>query len=347
MRAAVLKPSLRARLRHPGWWSAAAALPMVPAVLVLLGPGPQRLKALLEFSYLALVWVPGVFLCPIPWQWTGDDRPFAGWGRGLLQCLVLGVGLGALVLPLGLLLGRYGDSRGSAFLLGMAVGISLPFLLFLVPAGWVLARAERLAQEAREAQARAREAAWMGQRGAFSPKLLFSNLNHLADRAAADARGTEQGLVDLAALYRRWLVEAELPLVPLATERSLADQYLELERRRWGGRLKVRWHLDPDQDAFLVPPLLLLPLLEWAVAGEPANDLELELREESLPAGLALRLRARAGRPPESALLLQVQRRLAAGLGTEASASLVPLKEGWEVRLRLPRLTESRQDGEP
>jgi hypothetical protein len=236
-------------------------------------------------------------------------------------------------------------SAREAFRLGEILGFSMPFVLFLGPAGWVVARAERLAGETLEAQARARETQWMSHRGAFSPRLLFSNLSHLATLAGKDSRSAEQGLVDLAALYRRWLMEAELPLVPLATDRSLTEQYLALERQRWGDRLRLRWHLDPDQDCFQVPPLFLQPLLECALAADALDLLEVDLHEGLLAPGLLeLRLRVQGPvAPPADGLLQSLRQRLQSTLGRDADASLIPSSGGWEASLRLPTLKGQAQ----
>jgi len=341
VRLPALQLAVKARLRHPGWWSAAIALAMFPSLFALLSPAPQAsARVLLAFlTFIALLNL-GVFLCPAPWQWTGDDRPLAGWWRGLLQVLVFALLLGASFAPIGFLAGK--QPARHAFRMGAAVGLAIPILLLLGPAGWIIARAERLAQEAREAQARARETQWMGQRGAFSPRLLFSNLNHLATVAGEDTRSAEQGLVDLAALYRRWLIEAELPLVALATDRSLTEQYLQLERSRWGDLLSLRWQIATDLDTFQVPPLFLQPLLEGTLDAKPDDPLVVELHEARLPQGiLEVRMRVQGAVPcPGEGLLQPLRRRLQSLLGAQAEARSAEAPGGWEVTLHLPPMKQ-------
>lgn len=343
MRLATLHSSVKARLRHPGWWSAGIAVAMFPCLFSLLIPGPHSYRFFLALAWVLPVLNLGLFLCPAPWQWTADDRPLATWWRGLLQLLLFAFLMGALLSPLGWLAGK--AKAREAFSLGEISGLSVPFLLLLGPAGWIAARAERLAQETREAQARARETQWMSHRGAFSPRLLFSNLNHLATLAGDNTRSAEQGLVDLAALYRRWLVEAELPLVPLSTDRSLTEQYLALERARWGDRFKLRWHLAPDLDRFQVPPLFLQPLLEMILEPEPAGILEVDLHECLLPRGLfELRLGVRGlAIFPDEPLLQHLRLRLQSTLGREAEVGLASYAGGWAVSLRLPTLKNDTQ----
>jgi len=338
MRLATLQSSLQTRLRHPGWWSAAIALATVPWIFSFLIPGPLSGRFFLGLAWFIPVAVLGLFLCPAPWQWTADERSLAGWWRGIFQALILALLLGISMAPVAWLGGK--ASVREAFRMGEILGFSLPFLLLLGPAGWVVARAERLARETQEAQARARETQWMSHRGTFSPRLLFSNLNHLATLAGRDSHSAEQGLVDLAALYRRWLLEAELPLVPLSTDRSLTEQYLALERQRWGDRFKLRWHLDPDLDRFQVPPLFLQPLLERILDPEGAGPLEVDLHESLLPRGiLGLRIRVQGpAAPPGPEMIQHLRQRLQSTLGREAEASLSSQPGGWEAFLHLPSL---------
>jgi hypothetical protein len=334
---------VKSRLQHPGWWSAAIALAMFPCLFSSLLPSPHTRPFFLGLAWAIPVLNVGLFLCPTPWQWTGDDRPLAGWWRGLLQLAAFALFMGVLMAPLGWLTGK--ESPRDAFRRGEIFGLSVPFLIMLGPAGWIIARAEHLAQETREAQLRARETQWMSHRGAFSPRLLFSNLSHLATVAAETPHSAEQGLVDLATLYRRWLVEAELPLVPLSTDRSLTEQYLALERSRWGDRFKLRWHLDSELDHFQVPPLFLQPLLEMILEPDPTERLEVDLHEGLSPQGrLELRVRVQgAASLPDEPLLQSLRQRLQATLGREAEVSVATLATAWEASLNLPAMkTEAR-----
>jgi two-component system sensor histidine kinase AlgZ len=54
-------------------------------------------------------------------------------------------------------------------------------------------------------------------------------------------------------------------LISLKEELALARAYLDIERMRLGSRLEVRWHLAPSTDDYLLPQLILQPLIENAV----------------------------------------------------------------------------------
>ena len=344
MRIPEIQTALLVRFRHPGYWAAALGLLLMPLSALLVMPStPSRMGAVAKCLAIVVLWAPGLVLCPAPWQWTGDDRALAGWFRGLLQALLFSVLLAALmVAPYHLLLHFAGDLKqgGVSYLTGMWTGLSFSVFILLGPVGAGVARMEKLAQEARAAKARAREAQWMSHRGAFSPRLLFSNLDHLADLAPADSRGTEQGLVDLAALYRQWLVEAEKPLVPMAAERALCEQYLALERRRWGENLKARWHIDPELDGRLVPSLLLLPLLECIMApGSEGGPLKLDFRTRSASTGVLLLVGVQGNTPPPAEEILRgMKQRIRTVTDRDGEALLEVVEGGWEVVINIPEL---------
>jgi hypothetical protein len=338
MRASRIRASLAIRWRHPGYWATGLALQLLPLFMALALPRePRKWRILGSLALCLAALVPALMGAPSPWQWSGDDRPRAGWPRGLVQCLAYTCAWGLILAAL-LLLMRFPGSQGAAFYWGNAVGIAITSLVVLPPVGFAIMRMEELQRDSQEAQSRAREVRWMSHRGSFSPSLLFSNLKHLADLADRDTRATEQGLVDLAELYRRGLIEAEHPLISLASERELAEQYLALERGRWGDGLVVRWHLEPELEHRLLPPMLLLPLLEALLGpGPEGGALVLEVFAQADPEFLNLRFQRREGGAAPSASVLGAMLQRMRGLSGEGGAAeLSDRPEGWELLLRIP-----------
>jgi LytS/YehU family sensor histidine kinase len=72
-------------------------------------------------------------------------------------------------------------------------------------------------------------------------------------------------LARLSELLRTTLEEGDDPEVPLDRELELLRNYLDIERIRFGDRLKVEVTADPTARTALVPPLILQPLVENAV----------------------------------------------------------------------------------
>jgi two-component system sensor histidine kinase AlgZ len=96
------------------------------------------------------------------------------------------------------------------------------------------------------------------------PHFLFNTLNSAIALVRAEPARAEALLEDLSDLFRQALKDSGEP-VRLAEEISLAQRYLDIEKVRFGDRLRVQWALDPAADDAKLPPLLLQPLVENAV----------------------------------------------------------------------------------
>jgi hypothetical protein len=333
----------RARLRKPAYWIFVLALPIffVPSLFFFVRQ--ITVRAVLQALAFQAIWSLGVFTAALPWQWIAAPRKWLAALRGFVQACLLTLLLAALA---SLALVALSAKGGSLLARGLDLGGGLVVLfgMLFLPIGLVGARVERMDSLARAARLKAREAQWMSHRGAFSPHLLFRNLHRLADRAPGEARDAEKGLLELAALYRQWLIEAEKPLIPFAAERDITEHYLALEQKLWGERLRIRWILDPTLDAWPVPPLLFLTLLDPVLAeGPEKGPLELEFRAIQKGDDLALRLALRgAAPPPGEALEAQLRQRIRTVLdGGDVSQSAT--EGGWEAWLRVP----SWKAGEP
>jgi LytS/YehU family sensor histidine kinase len=112
----------------------------------------------------------------------------------------------------------------------------------------------------------ARKAKLDALRYQINPHFLFNTLNAIST-LVVEVRSTEAAamisrLSDFLRLTLSGDADAE---ITLAHEVSFAKQYLEIERVRFGDRLTVDIHTNPDTDSLLVPALILLPLVENAV----------------------------------------------------------------------------------
>ena len=66
-------------------------------------------------------------------------------------------------------------------------------------------------------------------------------------------------------MLRSTLQSPDLHWLPFSEELVVTEEYLDIERMRFGNRLTVRWKVDPAVRDLLVPLLLLQPLVENAV----------------------------------------------------------------------------------
>lgn len=96
------------------------------------------------------------------------------------------------------------------------------------------------------------------------PHFLFNSINAVLSLIRSQPKRAETALEDMADLFRV-LMSENRELVPLAQEIGLCHQYLDLEKLRLEGRLKVTWQINDMPSDAMIPPLILQPLLENAV----------------------------------------------------------------------------------
>lgn len=117
------------------------------------------------------------------------------------------------------------------------------------------AEARRLASEARLASLESR----------VQPHFLFNTLNSIAALIPQDPAGAERMTGQLASLLRSSLDTAATPLVALDQELAVVRNYLEIERVRFGDRLRYNIHTDPRLNDREVPRFSLQTLVENSV----------------------------------------------------------------------------------
>jgi len=136
-------------------------------------------------------------------------------------------------------------------------------LYFAIPAYRDL-RSER--ERARRAELLAQQARLAALRLQLNPHFLFNALNAVST-LVADGRGEEANrmLGRLADFLRVNLDRGDASEVRLEEEIDFARQYLEIERVRFGDRLRIGFSVPPEAGKTHVPPMILQPLVENAV----------------------------------------------------------------------------------
>src|SRR5262245_34844720 len=157
---------------------------------------------------------------------------------------------------------RYRDEAPTLLIVGLLV-----FLLAVAMHYLFLAL-----ESAREAQVRgvearvlAREAELRALRAQIDPHFLFNSLNSIGTLTSEDPAAARRMCLLLAGFLRRSLALGARDRIALAEERALIDDYLAIEKVRFGARLSVEETIDEEASACLVPPLILQPLIENAV----------------------------------------------------------------------------------
>ncbi|MDF1501920.1 histidine kinase [Roseisolibacter sp. H3M3-2] len=154
---------------------------------------------------------------------------------------------------------------GPVFLVFTLLG-ALQFLVVLA-----VAEARRAA---RAAAGLALEHAWMeaeltkarldALRAQLEPHFLFNTLNSVAVLAPTDPAGAQAMVRRLSELLRAVLADDAMT-VPLRRELELLEAYVDIQRVRFGDRLRVTAEVDADALECRVPTLVLQPLVENAI----------------------------------------------------------------------------------
>lgn len=100
----------------------------------------------------------------------------------------------------------------------------------------------------------------------LNPHFLFNALNGIATLIREGERTRAADTVDtLSDFLRLTLEKLDSPEIPVREELAFVEQYLRIQRLRFGGSLQATVHADPETHDALVPTLILQPLVENAV----------------------------------------------------------------------------------
>ena len=293
------------------------------------------------------------FVCLAAWYPCQVNPPGTATGR------LVGVQLGAAVFSTAawLLLGRAWSSLVARWMPGAAIAFErmVPLLaiagilLYLLAAAACyvyLAReaGHRAESRALQAQIAAREAELKALRAQMDPHFLFNALNSVSALCTTDPRGARHMCEQLAAFLRGNLELTGTERIALGRELELAHAFLQIERVRFGERLKFLSEVDAAAAKIEVPPLLLQPLVENALKHGIAHlvdggtvAIQAKRRRDTLY--VIVENPCDPDRPPAPGTELgleNVRRRLAATYGERALLAVDRRPERFRVELRIP-----------
>jgi two-component system sensor histidine kinase AlgZ len=125
--------------------------------------------------------------------------------------------------------------------------------------------AQQAERNALELEVAAREAELRALRAQIDPHFLFNTLNAVSSLISTNPTTARAMCLGLAEFLRESVRLGGLATVSLAEELRLAERYLDIERVRFGQRLKVERSVEPGAETCAVPALLLQPLVENAI----------------------------------------------------------------------------------
>lgn len=240
-----------------------------------------RVDVLNDIVVVLLFWVVWAFLTPAVLaavrRWPLDARPFY---RPLLVHAAVAAVLAAAQTTLTRIL-RWAAlyvlggvsaqealrriASGPAIIWGVFTGVFFYVVVVLVYAALRfrgLYVAEQLGAAALKAELT--ESKLDTLRSQLRPHFLFNTLNAISVFVTEDADKARQMILRLSTLLRRSLDE-EAHEVPLGQELEFVNDYLDIQRARFGEHLAVQLAIEPAAVNARVPVFLLQPLLENAI----------------------------------------------------------------------------------
>lgn len=146
----------------------------------------------------------------------------------------------------------------------------IPLLFFYIQFGFLFAyQYFKENQEKLKLEAALRQAALKSELAAIkaqlNPHFLYNVFNSINASVPSEQENTRQLIAKLSDLFRYQLRASKEDLVPLKEELDFVQKYLELEKERYGDRLKMKIDVSDKLYDELIPPMLLQPLVENSV----------------------------------------------------------------------------------
>lgn len=101
-------------------------------------------------------------------------------------------------------------------------------------------------------------------RSQIHPHFLFNTLNNIYALSLQKSDQAPDAILKLSELLDYLIYHGENEQVPLIKEIELIDQYIELEKLRYGDRLQASFEKTGDPHEVMIAPVLLLPFVENA-----------------------------------------------------------------------------------
>lgn len=99
----------------------------------------------------------------------------------------------------------------------------------------------------------------------LNPHFLFNSLNSISSLTTIDPEKAQEMIIKLSSYLRFTLDQKENKLIPFEDELENCQLYLEIEKIRFGKRLKIENIIDENSCNIKVPNMILQPLYENAV----------------------------------------------------------------------------------
>jgi LytS/YehU family sensor histidine kinase len=111
-------------------------------------------------------------------------------------------------------------------------------------------------------------------RAQLHPHFLFNTLNNIYSQTQLESPNGSKMIMGLSNILRYILYEGKNPLVLLKQELQMINEYIDLEKIRYGNKLDVHVLIPDKTNDIYIAPLLLLPFVENCFKHGTSNMLE-------------------------------------------------------------------------
>ena len=176
----------------------------------------------------------------------------------------------------------------------------------------------------------------------MNPHFLFNALNTVASLVRSNPPAAERVVENLSDVLRQTLRRSAGSIGTVQEEIDYVRAYLMLEQERWGSRLRVEWDVDEAARSRSLPPLVLQPLVENALAHGIGSRLTGGTIGITVRGGESLTIRVKDDGPgfparwKEGTGLGNLRERLRAIYGERASLDVASDADGAQVTVTVP-----------
>lgn len=121
---------------------------------------------------------------------------------------------------------------------------------------------ERLVREVYESKLRERDAEFYALQSQINPHFIYNTLESINSLALQSNQYEVSNVVVNLGRLLRYTVDKKEKYVSLRDEISFVEAYLEIQTSRLGIKLQAEFHIEIGHDFFLIPKLILQPLVE-------------------------------------------------------------------------------------
>lgn len=156
----------------------------------------------------------------------------------------------------------------------LKVTTSIRYIVIVLLIGWVATLnilyniqidIQETEERKRDAERLAKEAELFSLRQQLQPHFLFNSLNSIIALIGKKPDEAKNMTFQLSNFLRGTVRKDDNKMIPLKEELDHVLLYLDIEKVRFGHRLKIDFQHDLDLSEFVLPPMILQPIIENAI----------------------------------------------------------------------------------